>query len=201
LGVAVLYPNVRGSSGYGKTFLTLDNGFKREDTVRDIGAFLDWIARDDRLDKSRVAVIGGSYGGYMSLASMAHFGDRLRCGVDVVGISSFVTFLKNTQDYRRDLRRVEYGDEREPAMAEFLGRISPANQSDQMTKPLFVVQGLNDPRVPATESEQMVRAIRDRGGTVWYLLAKDEGHGFQKKRNTDFMFQCTVLFLKQHLLE
>ena len=201
LGIAVFLPNVRGSAGFGKTFLTLDNGFKREDTVKDIGAFLDWIQRDARLDKSRIAVIGGSYGGYMVLASMVHFNDRLRCGVDIVGISNFLTFLKNTQDYRRDLRRVEYGDERDAAMAEFLGKISPANQAEKIRKPLFVVQGLNDPRVPASESEQMVKAIRASGGNVWYLLAKDEGHGFQKKRNSDFMFLSTVLFLKEHLLK
>jgi len=201
LGVAVFLPNVRGSAGFGKTFLTLDNGFKREDTVRDIGAFLDWLQRDPRLDKDRIAVIGGSYGGYMVLASLVHFSDRLRCGVDVVGISNFLTFLKNTQDYRRDLRRVEYGDERDPAMAEFLGKISPANQAEKIRKPLFVVQGLNDPRVPASESEQMVKAIRDRGGNVWYLLAKDEGHGFQKKKNSDFMFLGTVMFLQEHLLK
>ncbi|MSU58377.1 MAG: S9 family peptidase [Pedosphaera sp.] len=200
LGLAVLYPNVRGSSGYGKTFLTLDNGFKREDTVKDIEAFLDWIARDPSLDKNRVAVIGGSYGGYMSLACMTHFSDRLRCGIDIVGISNFLTFLKNTQDYRRDLRRVEYGDEREPAMAEFLGKISPANQAAKIAKPLLVVQGLNDPRVPASESEQMVRAIRASGGQVWFLMAKDEGHGFQKKRNVDFQFLTTAQFLQQNLL-
>ncbi|HEU0039135.1 MAG TPA: S9 family peptidase [Verrucomicrobiae bacterium] len=201
LGVAVLLPNVRGSAGCGKTFLTLDNGFKREDTVRDIGAFLDWIGRDGRLDAQRMAVIGGSYGGYMSLACMTHFSDRLRCGVDIVGISNFLTFMKNTADYRRDLRRVEYGDERDPAMAEFLGNISPANHAGKITKPLFVVQGLNDPRVPATQSQQMVKAIRDHGGTVWFLMAKDEGHGFQKKRNVDVMFEGTVLFLKENLLK
>jgi dipeptidyl aminopeptidase/acylaminoacyl peptidase len=200
LGVAILLPNVRGSSGYGKTFLTLDNGFKREDSVKDIGAFLDWIATDARLDAERIAVMGGSYGGYMTLASLVHFGDRLRCGVDVVGISSFVTFLKNTQDYRRDLRRVEYGDERDPAMAEFLHRISPLTNVDKIRKPLFVVQGQNDPRVPVTEAEQMVKALRDQGGTVWYLMAKDEGHGFAKKKNADFQFLSTILFLREHLL-
>lgn len=200
LGIAVLYPNVRGSAGYGKTFLTLDNGFKREDSVKDIGAFLGWIERDADLDQQRVGVIGGSYGGYMVLASLVHHGHRLRCGVDAVGISNFLTFLKNTQDYRRDLRRVEYGDERDPAMAEFLGKISPANQANRIQKPLFVIQGLNDPRVPASESEQMVKAIRESGGTAWYLLAKDEGHGFQKKRNVDFMFQSTVRFLQEKLL-
>jgi len=201
LGVAVLYPNVRGSAGYGKSFLTLDNGFKREDSVRDIGTFLDWIGRDARLDKDRIGVVGGSYGGYMVLASLVHFSERLRCGVDIVGISNFKTFLKNTQDYRRDLRRVEYGDERDPAMADFLEKVSPANQAAKIKKPLFVVQGLNDPRVPVTESEQMVTAIREHGGTAWYLMAKDEGHGFQKKRNADFMFQSIVLFVKKHLLD
>jgi dipeptidyl aminopeptidase/acylaminoacyl peptidase len=200
MGVAILFPNVRGSSGYGKTFLTLDNGFKREDSVKDIGAFLDWITTDARLDAERIAVMGGSYGGYMTLASLVHFGDRFRCGVDVVGISSFITFLKNTQDYRRDLRRVEYGDERDPAMAEFLHRISPLTNVDKIRKPLFVVQGQNDPRVPVTEAEQMVQALRAQGGTVWYLMAKDEGHGFAKKKNADFQFLSTILFLREHLL-
>jgi len=200
LGVAILFPNVRGSSGYGKTFLALDNGFKREDSVKDIGAFLDWIAKDDSLDAERIAVMGGSYGGYMTLASLVHFGNRLRCGVDVVGISSFITFLKNTQDYRRDLRRVEYGDERDPAMAEHLQRISPLTNVDKIRKPLFVVQGKNDPRVPVTEAEQMVAAIREKGGTVWYLMAKDEGHGFGKKRNVDFQFLSTIQFLREHLM-
>jgi len=200
LGVAIIYPNVRGSDGYGKTFLTLDNGFKREDSVKDIGAILDWVQQDRRLDAGRIAVIGGSYGGYMSLAAMVRFNARLRCGVDIVGISNFLTFLRNTQGYRRDLRRVEYGDERDPAMAEFLVKIAPAAHAAEITKPLFVVQGFNDPRVPVTESEQMVKAIRDHGGTVWFLMAKDEGHGFQKKRNADFLFLSTVEFLRENLL-
>ena len=201
LGVALFYPNVRGSDGYGQTFLSLDNGFKREDSVRDIAAFLDFIAADPKLDAERIAVMGGSYGGYMSLACLTHYSDRLRCGVDIVGISNFLTFLKNTQDYRRDLRRVEYGDERDPAMAEFQQRISPLTNVEKIRKPLFVVQGLNDPRVPVTEAEQMVKAIRERGGIVWYLMAKDEGHGFQKKKNADFQFQSTIQFFREHLLK
>lgn len=201
LGVAILFPNVRGSSGYGKTFLTLDNGFKREDSVKDIGAFLDWIAKDTDLDVERIAVMGGSYGGYMTLASLVHFSDRLRCGVDVVGISSFITFLKNTQDYRRDLRRMEYGDERDPAMAAHLQRISPLTSVGKIRKPLFVVQGKNDPRVPVTEAEQMVKAIREKGGMVWYLMAKHEGHGFQKKPNVDFQFVSSIQFFREHLLK
>jgi dipeptidyl aminopeptidase/acylaminoacyl peptidase len=201
LGIAVLAPNVRGSSGYGKTYLTLDNGYRREDAVKDIGALLDWITQQKELDASRVAVIGGSYGGYMVLASLVHFNDRLRCGIDIVGISNFVTFLTNTQDYRRDLRRVEYGDERDPDMRAFLERISPLTNAHRITKPLFVVQGLNDPRVPASESEQMVRTVRANGGQVWYLLAKDEGHGFRKHTNRTFYENAVVLFLQEFLLK
>jgi dipeptidyl aminopeptidase/acylaminoacyl peptidase len=205
LGVAVIHPNVRGSDGYGKTFLTLDNGFKREDSVKDIGALIDWIQTDSRLDGARVAVMGGSYGGYMTLASMTHFNARLRCGVDVVGISSFLTFLRNTQDYRRDLRRAEYGDERDLKMAEHLEKISPMTNVKKITKPMFVVQGFNDPRVPVTESEQMVKAMRENsagsGGQVWYLMARDEGHGFRKKKNADFEFLSTILFYREHLLK
>jgi dipeptidyl aminopeptidase/acylaminoacyl peptidase len=201
LGVALVVPNVRGSDGHGKTFLTLDNGFKREDAVRDIGAVLDWIGKDGRLDRGRVAVMGGSYGGYMTLASMVHYSARLRCGVDVVGISSFVTFLKSTQEYRRDLRRAEYGDERDEKMLEHLERISPLTNVKKITKPLLVVQGRNDPRVPVTEAEQMVKALRESGVPVWYLMARDEGHGFNKKRNVDYQFLSTILFFKEHLLK
>jgi dipeptidyl aminopeptidase/acylaminoacyl peptidase len=201
LGIAVVYPNVRGSTGYGKTFLDLDNGFKREDSVKDIGTVLDWIATDAGLDSERVAVYGGSYGGYMVLASMVHFSDRLRAGINTVGISNFNTFLKNTQDYRRDLRRVEYGDEREPAMRDFLEKISPLTNASRIRKPLLVIQGLNDPRVPYTEAEQIVRAVRGNEVPVWYLAAKDEGHGFQKKANQEWQAFVITNFVKEHLLK
>ena len=200
LGVAILYPNVRGSSGYGKSFLKLDNGRLREDSVKDIGALIDWIASRPDLDASRIMVTGGSYGGYMTLASATHFDARIRASLAVVGISSFVTFLENTEDYRRDLRRAEYGDERDPAMREFLLSIAPLNNASKITKPLFVVQGKNDPRVPYTESEQMVATIRKNQGPVWYLLADDEGHGFAKKANQDFQFYATVEFIRRYLL-
>jgi dipeptidyl aminopeptidase/acylaminoacyl peptidase len=200
LGVAIFFPNVRGSEGYGKTFLAADNGFKREDSVKDIGAFIGALKADERIDGDRLAVMGGSYGGYMSLASLIHFGDHLRCGIDIVGISNFLTFLKNTQDYRRDLRRVEYGDERNEQMAAHLAKISPTTQAADIRDPLFIVQGKNDPRVPVTEAKQMAEAVRAAGGKVWYLEAADEGHGFQKKANADFLFLSVIEFLKAHLL-
>jgi len=200
LGVAIIFPNVRGSTGFGKTFAKLDNGRLREDSVRDIGALLDWIRSRPDLDAARVMVTGGSYGGYMTLAAATRFDDRIRGSLSVVGISNFVTFLENTEDYRRDLRRVEYGDERDPAMREFLLGISPMNHAQKISKPLFIVQGRNDPRVPYTESEQMVATVRGKGGPVWYLLAEDEGHGFAKKRNQDFQFYATVAFMQSHLL-
>ncbi len=199
LGAAVVAPNVRGSSGYGKRFVALDNGYAREDSVKDIGALLDWIATQPDLDASRVAVYGGSYGGYMVLASLVHFGDRLRAGVDIVGISNFVTFLENTQDYRRDLRRVEYGDERDREMRAFLERISPNRNAGRITTPLFVAQGQNDPRVPVGESEQIVREVRSSGYDVWYMKALNEGHGFRKKQNSDLYQQIVVMFLRKHL--
>jgi len=201
LGVAVVVPNVRGSNGYGKTYLGLDNGFNREDSVRDIGALLDWVATEPDLDEEQVAVFGGSYGGYMVLASAVHYSDRLDAAVDIVGISSFVTFLENTQDYRRDLRRVEYGDERDPAMRAHLEKISPVNNVERIDLPLFIVQGENDPRVPVTESAQMVEALREQGNRVWYMNALNEGHGYRKKENRDIYQQATVLFLRKHLLE
>ena len=200
LGVAIIFPNVRGSAGYGKTFLSLDNGLKREDSVKDIGALLDWIAKQPQLDASRVMVTGGSYGGYMTLAVATHYNDRIRAALDVVGISNFNTFLKNTESYRRDLRRVEYGDERQADIAAFFERTAPLNNAAKITRPLFVVQGGNDPRVPRTESEQMVARVRKNGTAVWYLMAKDEGHGFAKKGNQDFQFYATVMFIRRHLL-
>ena len=200
LGVAMLVPNVRGSTGYGKTYLSLDNAEKREDSVKDIGALLDWIAKQPELDASRVGVMGGSYGGYMVLAALTHYSDRIRAGVDVVGISHFGTFLKNTERYRRDLRRAEYGDERDPAMNAVFERISPLNNAAKIKVPLFVAQGRNDPRVPYTEAEQIVKAVRGNGVPVWYLLYADEGHGFAKKANNDWFGAATMLFWQQYLL-
>lgn len=201
LGVAIIYPNVRGSSGYGKTFLKLDNGFLREDSYKDIGSLLDWIGTQPNLDPSRIMVTGASYGGHMSFAVATLYSDKIRAALPVVGMSNIVTFLERTEAYRRDLRRVEYGDERDPAMREFLLRIAPLNNASKITIPMFVVQGGNDPRVPLSEAEQMVETIRNNGRPVWYLMAKDEGHGFAKKKNQDFQFYATVLFVEEYLLK
>ncbi len=200
LGVALLYPNVRGSDGYGKTFLDLDNGFRREDTYKDIGALLDWIAAQPDLDAERIMVSGGSYGGHMTLAVATLYSDKIACSVDIVGMSNLVTFLENTESYRRDLRRVEYGDERDPEMRAFLERIAPLNHAEQIGKPLFVIQGKNDPRVPASEALQMTETVRKNGIPVWFLMADDEGHGFAKKKNIEFQFFATVQFVQTYLL-
>lgn len=197
LGAAVIFPNVRGSTGYGKTYVDLDNGFKREDSVKDIGALLDWIATQPDLNQRKVVVYGGSYGGYMVLASMTNFNDRLAGGINIVGISHFATFLQNTNGYRRDLRRVEYGDERDPAMRAFHEKIAPLNNAHKITKPLFVIQGANDPRVPMSEADQIVAKVRNNGGQVWYMVAKDEGHGFAKKSNRDAQREAETLFFQQ----
>jgi dipeptidyl aminopeptidase/acylaminoacyl peptidase len=201
LGVALLFPNVRGSTGYGKTFLTLDNGFKREDSYKDIESLLDWLKTRDDLDANRVMVTGGSYGGHMTLAVATYYPERIRCAVDVVGISNFVTFLEHTEEYRRDLRRVEYGDERDPKMRAFMEKTAPVNNVHKIKRPMFIVQGKNDPRVPLIEAEQMVSALKGANIPVWYLMAKDEGHGFAKKANADFQFYATVLFMREHLLK
>jgi len=200
LGVAIIYPNVRGSSGYGKTFLKLDNGVQRADSYKDIAALIDSIHSRFDLDADRIMVTGGSYGGHMTLAVAAFYSDKIRCAVDVVGPSNLVTFLENTQGYRRDLRRVEYGDERDKETREVLEKIAPSNNADKIKKPLFVIQGKNDPRVPASESIQMVAAVRKAGTPVWFLMANDEGHGFAKKKNNDFQFYATVLFMQKYLL-
>jgi len=200
LGIAFIEPNVRGSTGFGKTFHQLDNGRLREDSVRDIGALLDWIAQQPDLDASRVVVQGGSYGGYMANAVAVHYSDRIRGAIPTVGISNFVTFLERTESYRRDLRRVEYGDERDPAMRKWMQEIAPANNAHRIKVPMFIVHGRNDPRVPVQEAEQIAATVRKNGVPVWTLIAENEGHGFAKKENADYLFYARVLFLERYLL-
>jgi dipeptidyl aminopeptidase/acylaminoacyl peptidase len=201
MGIALIVPNVRGSTGYGKTFTLLDNGFKRDDTYKDINVLFDWIASRPDLDADRIAVTGGSYGGHMTLAVSTFYSDRIRCSVDIVGMSNLVTFLEHTEAYRRDLRRVEYGDERDPKMREYLEKIAPMNNIEKIKKPMFVIAGKNDPRVPVTESQQIADALKKQGTPVWLLIAKDEGHGYRKKSNQDFQFYATVEFLRRYLLQ
>jgi dipeptidyl aminopeptidase/acylaminoacyl peptidase len=201
MGVTVIEPNVRGSTGYGKTYTMLDNGMKRQDSVHDIGALLDWIAQQPDLDKDRVVVTGGSYGGFMTLSVATQYDARLRCTVEIVGISNLRTFLEHTSGYRRDLRRAEYGDERDPAMREFMEKTAPANMSQNVTKPMFMIVGYNDPRVPYSESVQLKQKLEAQNTPVWFLMAKDEGHGFAKKPNRDFQFYATIAFLQSNLLD
>ena len=200
LGLVLIFPNVRGSSGYGKSYLKLDNGKLRADAVKDIGALLDWIKGQADLDGKRVGVIGGSYGGFMSLAVQTTYNDRIKAGIDIVGISNFASFLENTQGYRRDLRRAEYGDERDPEIRSFFESISPLSHADRIRTPILIVQGQNDPRVPISESEQMVAALRKNKVPVWYVVGKNEGHGFAKKANQDYLQAVEVEFLRRFLL-
>jgi len=201
MGVSLVYPNVRGSSGFGKTYLEKDNGFLREDSVKDIGALLDWIAKQPELDKDKIMIMGRSYGGYMTLATAFHYADRIKCSVDIVGISNFNTFLKNTEEYRRDLRRAEYGDERDSKMAAFFDKTAPLNNTDKIKKPMFIIQGTNDPRVPVTEAMQMRDKLKAQGNTVWYLEAKDEGHAFKKKANIDYVRLAIIRFMQEYLVK
>ncbi|MCU0755682.1 MAG: alpha/beta fold hydrolase [Xanthomonadales bacterium] len=201
LQVAVLEPNVRGSSGYGKTFLSEDNGLKRQKAVDDLRALVAWARSQPNLDAERIVVTGGSYGGFMTLAAATQFPEQIAAAVSTVGISHFVTFLESTSEYRRDLRRAEYGDERIPEVRAFLEQISPLTQADRISKPLFVLQGLNDPRVPVGESRQIVEAARARGVPTWYFQANNEGHGFRKQENREAALIATVQFFEAHLLK
>lgn len=200
LGITVIVPNIRGSNGYGKSYMKMDDGFNRQNAIEDIGALLDWIKNQNNVDQGRVAIHGESYGGYAVLASLAAFPKRITCGIDIVGISNWVSYLNNTSDYRKDLRRVEFGDERTIKMSQYLERISPANQVDNIISPLLIFQGLNDPRVNYKESEQMYRSLHAKEKEVWYVLAKDEGHGFLKYTNYLLQRNLTISFLKKHLV-
>jgi len=200
LGLAVITPNIRGSSGYGQAYMALDDGYLREESLQDIGALLDWIATQPELDPERVCVYGGSYGGYLVLASLVHYSERLAAGISMMGISHFLTYLKNTAPERLRDRRQEYGDERDPEMRAFLERISPLTQVARIQRPLYLVHGRHDPRVPASEAEQMAAALQAQGQTVWLAIFEDEGHGISKAANGDFFVYSTTLFLQRYLL-
>jgi dipeptidyl aminopeptidase/acylaminoacyl peptidase len=195
LGYAVLAPNVRGSSGYGKNYTALDNGTLRDDAVKDIGALLVWISLQAAFDAKHVVVSGSSYGGYLTLAALVNYGDRLRGGVDISGISDLISFLTNSAGYRQNQRRAEYGDERDPDVRAYLRRISPLTNAERIVRPLLVVHGRNDPRVPLSEADQIVNRLRGKGGELWYLQMGDEGHEFQRKTNRDAYLRTFAQFL------
>lgn len=201
LGIGLFFPNVRGSTGYGKTFVSLDNGpFKREDSVKDMAALIDAVRAEKAVDAGRIGLTGGSYGGYMCYAAAVQLKDKIAATQCTVAISNFVSFLENTNPYRQDLRRVEYGDERDPVQRAKLTEISPLTRVNEIEKPMFVITGANDPRVPKSEADQMVAAIRANGGEAWHLVAADEGHGFAKKANSDYSFLAQLMFWQEHLL-
>ncbi|MGH6783692.1 MAG: alpha/beta hydrolase family protein, partial [Sphingomicrobium sp.] len=201
LGIAMFYPNVRGSSGYGKRFINLDNGpFLRENSVKDIGAFLAALKADPAIDPARIAQTGRSYGGYMCYATAIMFPTDFRSANCVVAISDFVTFLQNTQSYRRDLRRAEYGDERDPRQLAQFRKIAPMRRITEIKVPLYVVAGENDPRVPASEARQVAKAVEGRGTPVWLSIAGNEGHQWGKKENVDYQFWTDILFWQDTLL-
>jgi len=196
-GYAVLLPNVRGSTGYGKAHSHLDDVYKRMDSVADIKAAYEWLVTLGGAAADRVALFGGSYGGFMVLSALATYPDLWAAGVDVVGIASFVTFLENTSAYRRKVREAEYGSlECDRA---FLTQISPLTHVNQITAPLMVIHGANDPRVPVSEAEQIVTALQQRGITVEYLNYPDEGHGLAKLANRLDAYPRVVQFLDRHL--
>lgn len=196
-GYAILAPNVRGSTGYGKTFTHLDDVRKREDSVKDLAAAVEWLKKEGNADPRRIAVMGGSYGGYMTLAAVTLYPELWAAAVDTVGIANFESFLKNTSGYRRKLREVEYGSlERD---LDFLRSVSPLGKVERIKAPLMVIQGKNDPRVPYTEAEQIVKALRDRGSPVEYKLFDDEGHGIVKLSNRLIVYPLVADFLDRHM--
>jgi dipeptidyl aminopeptidase/acylaminoacyl peptidase len=201
LGLAIIYPNIRGSAGFGKRFLALDNGVLRENAVKDIGALLDWIAQQKDLDKDRVTLAGPSYGGLMALAASALYPDRVRCTFDGFGISNVATFLDRAIPSIKPVRRGEYGDESDPAVRAFMERTAPVNHADRLRMPLFIAHGRNDPSVPVQESEQIVAAVKKNGTPLWVMYATNAGHGFADSRaNDDYSFNAWVLFMKTYLV-
>lgn len=202
LNVCLIAPNVRGSSGYGKAYMEADDGPKREDSVKDIGALIDYVSTSmPFLDASRICAMGRSYGGYMTLACLTHYSDRLKCGVQTCGISNWVTFLETTATHRRDHRRAEYGDERDPAMRELLIKMSPITNADKITIPCFMSHGRNDTRVPFSEFEQMKQILQKNNGndSVWAFMADNEGHIYRQKSVNDAQVVCMAMFLKHFL--
>jgi dipeptidyl aminopeptidase/acylaminoacyl peptidase len=201
MGIALIYPNVRGSAGFGRAFEDLDDGRKRADVVKDIGALLDWIATEPSLDRNRVMLTGASYGGYLSLLAAIEYGDRIRCVFEGFGMSDLVTFLESTEESRRADRNIEYGDPADPEMRGFLKSISPLTHAGRLKVPLFIAQGARDTRVPIGQSEAMVQAIRQNGTPLWYVVYTDAGHLQFTRATNDFNTYAWVLFVQRYLLD
>ncbi len=201
LGIAIIQPNVRGSTGFGKTFMKLDDGKLREAPAKDLGALLDWIATRPDLDPTRVWFVGNSYGGYLSLFAATKYADRIRCLIVNSGMSNIATWLDNQPPDRVTLRRREYGDERDPEMRKFLIDVSPLTHADRIKAPLFIVHGKNDVQVPVEETQQIVEAVRKNGTPVWYMVFADEGHQFTRRTNVDYVLYAWIAFAKEYLLK
>jgi len=200
MGIAIIYPNVRGSVGFGRAFEERDDGRKRADVVKDIGALLDWIATQPTLDRNRVMLTGASYGGYLSLLAAVEYGDRIRCVFEGFGMSDLVTFLESTEESRRADRNTEYGDPADPEMRQFLKSISPLTHAARLKVPLFVAQGGRDTRVPILQSEAMVQAVRQNNTPLWYVVYSDAGHLQFTRATNDFNTYAWVMFVQQFLL-
>ena len=194
---AVLKPNVRGSTGYGYEYQSLDDVRLRMDSVADLQHAVFWLCDSGIADPKRIAVMGGSYGGFMVLSAITTYPDLWAAAVDIVGIANFVTFLENTGPWRRKLREAEYGSLEQDR--EFLEQISPIHQVDRITSPLFVVHGANDPRVPVGEAEQIVAALRERNVPIEYMRFEDEGHGLVKRSNRLIAYPAIARFLDAYL--
>ena len=201
LGVVKIYPNYRGSRGYGKTFVNLDNGFHREDSIKDIGALLDWIKSQPNLDPEKVMVRGASYGGFMALAVALKYNNKIRSSIVEYGISEWIKFISNPDVNFRDIWRAEYGDERDPKVHDYLIRLSPLYSIKQNQKPMFLIHGSNDPRVPIQQAEAVLSAMKDTQVPIWHLFGKKEGHGFKNFTNWEIKTLAVILFIQEYLIK
>ncbi|MDQ3687802.1 MAG: alpha/beta fold hydrolase, partial [Acidobacteriota bacterium] len=201
LGVAVIYPNVRGSKGYGKRYASLDDGLRRGDAVKDVGSLLDWIKAQPDLDADRVLVRGASYGGYVALSVAANYGQRIRAVVSDSGISNLTSAVGQNEGWDRELQRAEFGDERDPKVKEFFEKAAPANNAAKIKVPLLVIHGARDARVKIGEAERMIQAARKHGRPAWFLIGKNEGHGFTRRSSHDYRMYAEILFAKEFLLK
>lgn len=196
-GYALFFPNIRGSTGYGKTFMNADNARKRSDAIEDAARAVEFLKSTGYIDPQKIIAMGGSYGGYMTLAQLTFHPKLWAAGIDIVGISNFESFLKNTGAWRARHRAAEYGDPEHDA--EYLRSVSPLNFVDRISAPLLVIQGANDPRVPKSEADQIVKSVESKGGVVKYLLYPDEGHGLAKQKNRLTAYQAVIDFLDRYV--